>query len=108
MKSICPWRISGHSAGIGSFTFTIMSARAKISSGPLTISQPCAQIVVVGDARPEAGTGLDEHLVPAADEFFDADRQHGHAVFVQLDLFRHTHDHGNWPLQTNGRPVRLH
>ena len=50
-------------------------------------------IIAIGQSRARAGPGLDQHLMPAADEFFDAHRQHRHAIFVLLDLFRHTHDH---------------
>ena len=43
----------------GSFTLTIMSARAKISSGPLDQLAPWPQVIVVGQARAEPGPGLD-------------------------------------------------
>ena len=52
------------------------------------------QVVVIGDARTEPRAGLDEYLVPAADELLDAHRQHRHTIFVLLDLLRYTHDHG--------------
>ena len=80
----------------GSFTFTIRSARPKISSGPADQLGARPQIIVIGQAGAHAGPGLDEHLVPAADQLLDADRQHRHAVFVLLDLFRHADDHGRW------------
>ncbi len=93
VKSACPLRISGHSAGIGSFTLTIMSARSKISSGPLGHLAALLEIVVVGDPRPQPGPRLHQYLVPPPHQFLHTDRQHGHAVFVQLDLFRYTDDH---------------
>ena len=55
------------------------------------------EVVLIGNARPKSGTGFHQHLMPPANELLDADRQHGHAVFVQLDLFRHTDDHDFGP-----------
>ena len=42
--------------------------------------------LVVGDAGPDAGAGLDEDLVTVADELVDARRRDRHAVLVVLDL----------------------
>src|SRR5262249_14847618 len=47
---------------------------------------------VVGDAGALAGAGLDQDAVARAVQLLDADRRHGHARLVRLDLVGHA-DH---------------
>jgi hypothetical protein len=54
-------------------------------------------ILFVADAAALPRTGFDEHLVPAARQFLDADRRHGHAVLIRLHFFRHADNHGPPP-----------
>ena len=82
MKTICPARSSGHSRGSGSLTFTIRSARFQMSAALATISAPLRGVVLVGDAAALPGPGLDQHRVAGPRQLLDADRDHGHAVFV--------------------------
>ena len=94
MKSVWPGRISGHSCGSGSLTFTIRSARAKISAGVATSSAPSAAYSASGMPEPTPAPRFDQHVVPGARQLLDADRQHGHAVFVAFDFLRHADEHG--------------
>src|SRR5262245_13064739 len=50
-------------------------------------------IFMIGEPGSEPGPGFDEHFMPAPRQLFDAHRQHGHTIFILLDLLRHTHDH---------------
>ena len=54
---------------------------------------PRFDVIAVRQPGASAGPGLDQHLMPAPHQFLHAHRQHGHAVFILLDLFRHSHDH---------------
>ena len=75
--------------------------------GPFDQFGPGLHVIAIGQPRASAGAGLDEHLVAAAGEFLHAHRQHGHAVFVLLDLFRHTHDHDYGSQTETGDSTRL-
>ena len=51
-------------------------------------------VLLVGDRRAHAGSGLHEHLVAAAGEFPDADGGHADPVLVVLDLSGDSDAHG--------------
>ncbi len=57
-----------YSGAMGSFTFTIISARFQTSSAEEMSCAPDARVVRVGEARADARARLDEHLVSGIDE----------------------------------------
>ena len=85
MNSTWPGRSLAHSAGCGSFTFTIMSAAGEHLGGVGDDSRAGGAIVLVGEADAGAGAGLDQHLVAVRDAF--ADRAGGQADPVFVDLY---------------------
>ena len=67
------------------------------------VDELCARSGVgfVREAGAGAGSSLDEHGVPGADEFLSAHGQQGHAVFVSLRLPRHADDHDTTGFDTD-------
>jgi hypothetical protein len=68
-------------------TFTIMSARAKISFA----WRRCGagrRVLFVRQADLGPGAGLHQHLVAARDQFVDAGRGQADPVFVVFDFLR--------------------
>ena len=66
VNRICPSRSIAHSAGCGSFTFTIISAHAKTVGGIGAIVAPAAVYASSCEADARAGVVLDHHLVARA------------------------------------------
>ncbi len=106
MKKTWPERIILISSGIGSFTFTISSARSKISFGVATSFAPDLFVDLVGEAGADAGVVLDEDLVAGFDEEFDADGHHRDAVFIRFHFFRYADDHFDSPRNNPRMAIR--
>src|SRR5207244_244218 len=68
-----------------------------------------AGILFVANAAALSGAGLDEHAVARPRQLFDPHRDHGYAVLVRLNFFRHADDHtaswrrGTVHSETSGR-----
>jgi hypothetical protein len=59
----------------------------------------CADVSLLGQVRPDGGTLLDDDPVPRGGQLPGAFGGEGDPVFVVLDLFRHTDDHGALPAE---------
>ena len=94
VKSICPRRSFLRSAASGSFTFTINSAFAKMSSAFAADLGAGGFVVVVGDASALPRARLDHHAMALGGELAYRRGHEPDAVLVVLDLLGNADEHG--------------
>ena len=94
MKTICPARSSGHSAGSGSLTLTIRSARGEdLGRRGDDLGAAARRSAASAMPEPSPAPGSTSTWWPARASSSTPTGKHGHAVFVALDFLGHADDH---------------
>ncbi len=91
------------SAGCGSLTLMIMSARPKDLLGGATISAPLRGVVLVGQPEPSPAPASTSTRCPARVNSSTPTGNKANAILVTLDFFRHADDHGTTPILVFGK-----